>query len=201
MEPRNEKNVWKTTTIVCLIVLAVVIALIAGWMIGRDDKQVDNKQSGASNTDTEVADQQTSAGRVTDLVEFDVPGGWKQAECEGAEDVIYFIPSSETPDCSSVPAWSITLAVDPQSRKDCNQLQNVQNVSKHICKSIFIDNHKTLQAQTVYNQDSSVLPNRTVDAYYIDTGKGVVVARYIHDGSADHGTTFNDLVMGLRVRG
>lgn len=185
--------------VLVLIMLALLLTLagVIGWLIGRDDSTSDKSDQQAASSSEE---SQVSAGRVTDLVEFDVPGGWKQAECEGAEDVIYFVPSSQVPDCNSGPAWSITLAIDPQSRTDCNQLQNVQDVSKHICKSIFIDGRKTLEAQTVYNQDSVVLPDRTVDAYFLDTGKGVVVARYIHDGTAAYGTVFNNLVMGLRVR-
>lgn len=197
-EPKQAAHRNYLFVIVVMAILLLLLAGTVGWLIGRDrgsrSQPVQETSSDASG------DSQQSSGRVTDLVAFDVPGGWKQAECEGVENVVYFVPSSTSPDCNDVPSSSISLAVDPQERTDCNQLQNVQDVSKHICKSIFIDNHKTLQAQTIYNQDSTVLPGRTVDAYYIDTGNGVVVARYIYSGSGEHGTVFNDLVMGLRVR-
>lgn len=178
------------------LILLVLVSGLAGWLIGRRNDNNDNSEV----NDTSQAAPPTSSGRVTDLVEFDVPGGWDQESCEGHEDVVYFVPSDQAPDCSNEPQESITLAVDPQNNTDCNQLQDVQDVSKHVCRSIFIDGHKTLEATTVYNQDSDVLPNRTIDAYYLDTGEGVVVARYIHDGNAEHGTVFHDLAKGLRVR-
>jgi cytoskeletal protein RodZ len=184
--------------VVSMAFIILLLVGIIGWLVGRRDTATSNQPSSSQNATPQATT--TSAGRVTDLVAFDVPGGWEQQSCDNQTDVIYFVPSSESPDCSAEPQTSITLAIDPGNATDCNQLQNVQNVQKHVCRSIFIDNRKTLEAQTIYNQQSSVLPGRTVDAYFIDTGKGVVRARYIHSGNAAYGTIFNDLVKGLRVR-
>ena len=79
----------------------------------------------------------TASGAAVDsLITYSLP--------DGANDV----------DCSA-PSSSIKLSVDPGDAKDCNELQNVSEVKKHVCISLFVNDLRSLKATTEYLVSSS----------------------------------------------
>jgi len=198
----NESNNKKYVPIILVLVSVLVLILIAflsGWVFSRNNDNAE--QPTQQQPITNQQETNTINTSVDQLVSYTLPSSWNTRICEGSEDKVYLVQNDTVPDCNVNPAYSLSLSVDSQSRTDCNQLQNVQNVSKHICKTIFIDGLKTLEAETVYNQDSDVLPGKTVRSYYMDTGKGVIIARYIYSGgNGTDGTAFNDIVQSLKLK-
>lgn len=197
MEPERSSSFSK---VVVGVIIGLIIVLfgagLIGWRIGRNS----SKSDAPPVTETQTVESDTTATEVDELVTYSVPSGFVKAKCGVERDVIHFIRESQLPNCESVPTESITLEIDSSDHRDCNELEGVDNVTKHVCRSIFIDNRRTLEASTSYTEVSTVLPERTVDVYYMDTGKGVVLAKYIHEEAAPNSTAFNELAYSLRVK-
>ncbi len=201
MEP-NTKHGNNNVTKICLIVF--VLALLAGligWKIGSSDKQpANNQQSNNTPVPSTPNSNNTSQASVLSLVSYTLPDGWTESTCPSSSGASYIIPAGASLDCSANPSSPIKVSIDPGNSKDCNQLQNVQNVKKHICSSLFINDRKTLKALTEYNQESSFKKDTSLSVYYIDTGKGVVKVEYIYTSSNEYEAGFDQLAKSIQVK-
>ena len=83
---------------------------------------------------------------------------------------------------------------------DCNQLQSVQNVKKHICISEYINGMKSLRAETIYNQDSVYGKETTIIAYYINSGKEVIKAELIYNSDDNFRNSFEQLAKSIDLK-
>jgi hypothetical protein len=177
----NLNNSGKAKLVVIVVVLLIAAGL-TGWWFGRSHNTSNNKQTDQAQSDNKKSDNVSSNNDVKALVSYVLPDGWKASTCAASAGSVFVVPKGTgNVNCNSTPSSPIKISVDPANNKDCNQLQNVQNVSKHICSSEFINGHKSLRAETVYNKDSSYKKDTTINAYYIDTGKGVIKLEYIHE--------------------
>ncbi len=182
MEPTNDNNSKNIKYIVIVVVVIILVGLI-GWALGNSNKQ-SNTQTSRNNTDQTDSTSEVSDESVDSIVSYTLPRGWEKATCDGAGVVDIAPGVANAVDCNSSPPTEVSISIDPENNKDCNQLQDVENVSKHICISEYINGKKALKAETIYNQDSSYGSPTAVNAYYIDTGKGVVKIAY--ERSADN---------------
>jgi len=156
--------------------MLILFAGVIGWLLGRPNNSSDNSQ--AANQETAPS----SNSDIKSLVTYKVPSGWEETSCSsGAAQFVLLAPSGTVADCNSESSDRVVISVDAANNRDCNQLQSVQNVSKHICISEYINGQKSLKAETVYNTQSAYKKNTTINAYYIDTGKAVIKFEYVHD--------------------
>lgn len=200
MEPQRDKSIGRL--IIGLIIALVVLVFLAGligWGIGRNNNESASDISEPASGN-EAAEPQSAQSTVDELVTYSVPAGYSKSSCDSQRDEVYIVNGSDLPDCEAVPEESITLQIDENDNTDCDEIQDVVSVSRHVCRSVFIDGRKTLEASTTYTEVSSYMPERTIDAYYMNTGKGVVLARYIHGVDAPESTAFHDLVYSMRVK-
>lgn len=171
MNPETPNKYIRVHKLTLGIVALVLIAGILGWWLGHSNSSPNAASpSNTSNTQPSTANS-TPSSDVSALIQYVLPDGWKQIACS-ENKTTYVTPNGTATDCSN-PSAPIKLLVDINNTKDCNQLQNQTNVKKHVCKSLFINGHKSLKASTEYQTN-------TVDTYYIDTGKGVVQLEYTH---------------------
>lgn len=178
-----------------VVVVLVLIAGFIGWKLGHGGQQpTTTVPITASGT---LPDK--NMGDVAALVTYQLPDGWKQASCPGSGSV-YVVPKSDaTIDCNAVSVSPITLSVDAGNHTDCNQLQNVTEVKKHICVSVFINGHKSLKASTEYLASSSYKQPTTINAYYVDTGRGVVKVAYQYTSDNQYQSAFDQLANSIKA--
>lgn len=190
MNPENNHSSVAKGTIIGVVIL-LILAVVAGWYLGRSGDS-DTKDQPTATT-TQPTEQVSSEGRdVNSLISYSLPDGWKEATCPSAAGAAYIVPAgSGSVNCNANPSSAVKISVDSSNSKDCNQLQNVQNVSKHVCVSEFINGKKSLKAETIFNKDSSYGEERTVNAYYIDLGSAVVKLEYVHKPDS------NEALMGF----
>ena len=173
MDQQNNQKQKNLKSIVISIVALIVIAGLIGWKIGHSHK----------NTDQAAGSQNSSqTGTLNSVVSYSIPSGWKESSCSG-KDGAYITPPGTSLDCTAELPAPVMIAVDGGNTTDCAQLQSVQNVSKHICKSQYIHGHKSLNSETVYNTASVYKKATSIEAYYINTGKGIVKVVYQHNTS------------------
>lgn len=205
MNYENDSQYVRIKKSIVLIAIVVIAAGLFGWWIGQaDDKPSPVNQTSNNTVDTtdKTAPSESTAGMsVKSLVKYTLPDGWKESTCPASESSIYIVPSGANVDCDANPSSPVKISVDPGNNTDCNQLQGVQNVSKHICISEFINGKKSLKAETVYNSESSYKKPTTINAYYINTGKGVIKVEYIHDASDnEYQAGFEQLAKSVQVK-
>lgn len=196
MNPDTDKNYIRVHRGVLLAAILILGAGILGWLLGRSDKPEANTSRA---TVTETARNEASAGEVDALVTYELPDGWSKAACEGSE-AAYITPAGEKAGCGSDPAAPIKLSVDPGDTKDCNELQNVSDVKKHVCISLYINGKRSLKASTEYLVTSAYNQETTIDSYYIDTGQGVVRAEYRYGSSSELKSGFDQLVNSINTK-
>lgn len=200
MNPENNHSSVAKSTIIGVLVLLILVAL-AGWYLGRSGGS-DNRDQ-PSTTASQPAEQTPTDSRdVSSLVSYTLPDGWKEAACPSAAGVSYIVPAGFTAvDCDANPSSAVKISIDPGNSKDCNQLQNVQNVSKHVCVSEFINGKKSLKAETVFNKDSSYGEEKTVNAYYVDQGSAVIKLEYVHNPSSNEAQAgFEQLASSVKAK-
>ncbi len=161
------------------LILIVVAALVAVQIIRSRDNSQSTDEGRGRTISVPAIPPPTGHMEVSSIVTYSTPSGWTEIACPNPQDGVVLTQSGVVSHCDNQPAESIRIAVDPGNSKDCNQLQDVQNVSKHTCKSIFVNNHMTLEALTEYNQDSLYNQPTRLTAYYLDSGKGVVKISYL----------------------
>jgi hypothetical protein len=180
-----------------VLTLIIVLTLIAGaglvgWWIGRTDPP-------PTSSTQSSAERSTDSTEVSELVRYELPDGWEQSACEGSS-AVYISPNGTTTDCDSSPVSPIKLSLDAADTKDCNELQNVTDVKKHICISLYINGLRSLKATTEYLETSSYKKATTIYAYYVDTGKGVVKVEYLYNSDNQFQASFDQLVNTINVK-
>lgn len=183
-------------------IVLIVLAFGAGYALNQSDED-------GINTTTQPASQSLpasqeaagnqQAGAVGGLATYTVPDGWDDASCEGSE-AVYIVRSGTNVSCNENPAAPFKLSVDPGDTKDCNELQNVSDVKKHTCISLFINGLRSLKAETEYLASSQYGKDISFTTYYIDTGDGVVKAEYAYEGNAQYTSDFDQLVNSINAR-
>ncbi|MDB5163677.1 MAG: hypothetical protein JWS12_294 [Candidatus Saccharibacteria bacterium] len=172
---------------ILIAVVVIVAAGLIGWRLGARNTTITTASSAGSNT------VPASTG-VKSLISYTLPSGWTDGVCPSTGDTIFVIPSTATaPNCNTNPAAPITIATDPQSHTDCNQLNTASDVKKHTCISLYIDGHKSLKSLTQTGSS-------TMLDYFINTGKGVVKLEHNYTGSATYQADFDQLVNNVKVR-
>lgn len=200
MNPEDNHSSVAKSTIIGVVIL-LILAVVAGWYLGRSG-DTDTKDQPTTTT-TQPTEQVSSEGRyVNSLISYSLPDGWKEATCPSAAGAVYIVPAgSGSVDCNANPSSAVKISVDSSNSKDCNQLQNVQNVSKHVCVSEFINGKKSLKAETIFNKDSGYGEERTVNAYYIDLGSAVVKLEYVHKPDSNEALVgFEQLAKSVKTK-
>lgn len=192
---KNYIRVHKKFAIFSIFLALLLIAGFFGWLLGRSD-QPDKADSSNDLQTFESAPVEDSA--VADTIHYTLPDGWKQATCEGSE-VVYILPAGTTLNCDANPAAPVKISIDPSGTNDCNQLQSVSDVKKHVCKSLYINGLRSLKASTEY-LPSAPQEGVTINAFYIDTGKKVVKAEYIFRGDEQYQASFEELASSITVQ-
>jgi len=181
-----------------LIFIILILVATIGWLVGRSDKaDAPSQNSSAASPTPQPADASGLRGAIS----YALPDGWSETSCPSVQDAVYIIPAGSAPvNCSANPSAPVKVSIDPGDTKDCNELQNVQQVKKHICISQFINDMRSLKANTEYLSSSSYGRGMTVDAYYIDTGKSVVKFEHVYPGSDGFSMGFEQLVASAKTR-
>jgi hypothetical protein len=178
----NDKRNFLITLLVVLLIFA---AGFIGWLLASDKN--DTTQSGETSISSE--------DEVKSLIDYRLPDGWKDAKCDSIKDTVFVIPAgSDGLDCNDSPSAPIKISIDPGDTKDCNELQNNTNVKKHVCISLYINNHRSLKASTEYLASSPYGRETTLNAYYIDIGGKVIKLENIFNLEDKYGVGFEQLV-------
>lgn len=197
MNPERN-NYFRVHKLWLLVAFLVIGAGLVGWWLGRSDSQPSSSPESSTQPAAETEDSDGSTD-VKSIVRYSLPDGWKENSCEGSNNV-YITPDGTNANCNTTPIAPIKLSVDSANNKDCNQLQNVSNVKRHVCVSEYISGKKALKASTTHLASSSYGQETTVDAYYIDTGKGVVKVEYIHTTNGELQAAFDELAKSVTVK-
>lgn len=196
MNPDNSRKYIHIHKTALLVIVLVIAAGLLGWRLGSSKTQSNNKPGGSTQTATQ---NNASTTAVKSLIGYTLPDNWKEGECKGVgADLI--IPNGASADCSASPVAPIELTVDPGNTTDCNQLQGVTGVKKHVCISLYINGHKSLKASTEYPQSSTHTTDTTVSDYFINTGNGVVKVEYVYTSSNDFQMGFDQLATSVNVK-
>lgn len=194
----SEQESRRKIKIITGVVLVVILAGLLGWAMGSNKNKNSSDQVSTSEP---TAINNTDGPDVKSLVSYELPDGWEEASCPSADGAVFVLPrGADEVDCNTSPSSPVKISVDSANNTDCNQLQSVQNVSKHICKSEFINGMKSLKAETRYNQQSSYKRDTTIHAYYINTGKGVVKVEYIYTNDNAFQTGWEELAKSVAVK-
>lgn len=199
MNPNNDRKYIQVNKTALLIAILVLGAGLFGWWLGRSDK---SQTAQSSNSAQNVTPSTNIAGPdVKSLVAYRLPDGWKESSCPNATGSVFIVPAGASGvDCEANPSAPVKVSVDAGNNDDCNDLQNVQNVRKHICISLYINDKKSLKAETIYNSRSSYKKETTLHAYYINTGKGIVKVEYVYNNSNDYQAGFDELAKSVQAK-
>jgi hypothetical protein len=195
--PRQQKSIIQ---IVVLILGLVIIAGLIGWKLGQsNDKQTATTPT-ASNSTATSSTTPASNSDVKSLVSYSLPDGWKEGTCPDSQGKLYIVPNGASLACGNNPSAPVKMYVDANNTTDCQQLQNTPNVRKHICKSVFINGHKSLQSSTEYPKSATYPEDTTISDYFIDTGKGVVAVEYTYTSSNNYQIGFDQLANSVKPK-
>lgn len=189
---KNYIRVHKKLVAFSMFMVLLLVAGFFGWLLGRSE-QPDKADSSNNLQASESAPEDST---ITDTIRYTLPDGWKQAACEGSETV-YILPAGTILNCDANPAAPVKLSIDTGKTNDCNQLQAVSDVKKHVCKSLFISNMKSLEASTEYLASSSYGKETTINAYYINTGDDVIKVEYVFSGNNQYQAGFEQLAKSI----
>jgi hypothetical protein len=200
MNNNQDNNYFRINKFVAIVVILIIMAGFGGWLLGRNNS-TDSNQTNNSADENETSTTTPSGEGVKSLVTYSLPDGWKEASCESNPGSVYIIPAGAgNIDCGANPSSPVKLSVDPGNTKDCNELQNVQNVKKHVCISLYINDMRSLKATTEYLASSPYGQETTINAYYIDTGDGVIKAEYIYNSNNQYQKGFDELVNSVKAK-
>jgi hypothetical protein len=198
MNNEHDNRYFKVNKLLTLVVL-ILIAAVAGWLLGRNDNSTGNNSAQTNSSNTSNTEVSTIEGTVNSLVSYTLPDGWKEAGCENSPGTVYIIPAgANNVDCNANPSSPVKLSVDPGNTKDCNELQNVSDVKKHVCISLYINDMRSLKATTEYLSSSAYGRETSINAYYLDTGSGVIKAEYIYNSENKHQLGFDQLISSIK---
>lgn len=183
-------------TIMTVVALAAIVAGVIFWWGNLNDANAPGvDQQSLRSTDA-------AEPKVKDLVEYSLPAGWQEGACPDGSDRVYIVPAGAVLDCKGDPKAPVNLMVDPRDTKDCQHVTAPNGVLSHVCKSLFIDGHKTIQASTEYPKSDLYPKAETVADYFVDTGKGVVKIEYTYGakGTNSYQIGFDQLALSVKVR-
>lgn len=190
MNPNHERKYVRIRIKTLCTAGLILAAGVFGWWLGQPNDPQDNQTNTMQPTTAApvpaATNNNASEADVRSLISYTLPFNWGEASCHSELGSVFVIPSGGSEANCSVanPSYNfispVKISVDSANNTDCNQLQNVQDVSKHVCISLYINDLRSLKAETVYNRDSAYKRETTINAYYIDTGKGVVKVEYFH---------------------
>lgn len=196
---RKQENRSTRVNKIVVILSLIILAGLAGWLFGRNNNATSNSQPNGSANENNSETTQNDEG-VKSLVTYSLPDGWKEASCDSSPGSVYIIPSgADDIDCSANPSSPVKLSVDPGDTKDCNELQNVSEVKKHVCISLYINDMRSLKATTEYLSSSPYGQETTINAYYLDTGNGVIKAEYTYNSGNQYQVGFDELVNSVQA--
>jgi len=188
---------YKKIGIVSLIVLLV---LAVGFFIGSNNKDNEATPTETAKTATDLENSDSNKD-VKTLVKYTLPDGWKEATCPSSSGSVYFRPNGAPEvDCGNNPELSIKLSASGQNITECSQIQDVQEVKKHICKSLYINNLRSLVAETEYLSSSIYGRDTSVKTYYLDSGSGIVKALYVSANGGSYQPGFDELVNSISAK-
>lgn len=203
MEPENNsmpRNQKRGIQVALLILILIVTAGLIGWKLGKSNDNHPATPTTSNPTSASSSTTPASNSDVKSLVSYSLPDGWKEGTCPDNPGKLYIVPNGASLACSSNPAAPVKIYVDANNTTDCQQLQNVQNVKKHICKSVFINGHKSLQSSTEYPKSATYPEDTTISDYFIDTGKGVVAVEYTFTSSNNYQLGFDQLANSIKTK-
>jgi len=193
--PKNSKNILG---LVIAVLALLLLAGLFGWRLGRSQKQPGINQDSKS-----LSSENNSSSTATDvnaIIAYTMPDGWKDGSCPGQTGTVFVVPNGSSLQCGTSSIAPIRIVIDPQNTTDCQQLNTVQNVRKHVCKSLYIDGHKSLQASTEFPKSSNYPDDTTISDYYIDTGKGVAKVEYMYTSSNNYQLGFDQLANSIHIK-
>jgi len=202
MNPNNDRThvrIRKTTLLVGALILG---ALLFGLWLGSRSGSPKSSQPGDSNASVqpETAVDDNAPG-VKSIVSYTLPDGWKEAKCPTSSGSVYIIPAGAADiDCDASPSSPVKISADPGSSRDCNELQDVRDVKKHICISLYINSLKSLKASTEYLASSSYKKATTIDAYYVDAGEDVIKVEHIYSTDNKYQAGFDQLANSVKSK-
>lgn len=165
-----------------LIVFALVLfAFATGYALSQKNNS-GNKATNSSDTGQSPSENTNRKSGLRETISYSLPDGWIEQTCTGS-NAVFLVPNGTMANCDSIPVAPVKVSIDTGNHTDCNQLQNQSQVKKHTCISEFINDRKTLKSSTEYLSSSSYNKETVVDAYYFDSGKGVVLLEYIHSSN------------------
>ena len=198
MNQGNEQKYIRVRKITLVVAILILGAGFLGWRLGDSNKTTPTQPGSMNQPST---GNNANATAVKSLVSYTLPDGWNETSCSAAPGTVYVLPNgSAGPDCSANPSSPVKISVDPGHSTDCNQLQNVQDVKKHVCISLYINGHKSLKASTEYLPSSSYKQDTTINAYYIDTGNGVIKVAYVYSSDNQFQMAFDQLANSIKVK-
>lgn len=192
----------RTPFVIGFIILLLLLIFAVAIFSSRDSRPEPNTAVSSNQTEptgSEAAATEADAAPVKDLVTYRLPDGWSEQTCP-LREAVYFVPDGEEQiDCEVTSNAVVTMSLDAANTDDCNDLQNPQFVSRHVCSSLYINDMFSLVASTTYNQESSFGRSTTFDQYYINTGSGIIKLEYMHDGagSGSHMYDFEQLARSV----
>lgn len=198
MKPDDDRKYIRINKLVLLAVILLAAAVALGWRLGNKSSDSNTK---VNNTNQATTVDNANTAAVKSVVTYALPDGWKEASCPAAQGTVYVLPNgSSGVDCGANPSSPVKISIDPGNNTDCNQLQNVQNVKKHVCISLYINGHKTLKATTEFLASSSYKQATTIHAYYVNTGKGIIKVEYIYSSDNGFQAGFDELANSIKVK-
>jgi hypothetical protein len=201
VEPNANRKYLNARSVMLIVVIIVILIIALVSVLSNSNDSSTNENSTAQPSPQENDTTSVDSANVKDLVSYTLPDGWQESTCPSSPGSVFFEPNNSTKvDCDANPSAPVKMSVDPANTKDCAQLQNVQNVSKHICISEFINDNKTIKAETRYNNESAYERDVTVKAYYISTDDKVVKIEYIYENNDEFQLGFEQLAKSVRSK-
>lgn len=197
MQPRDDKKYLLVPKTALWVLLLVLAAGLLGWWVGHTNSPIPN---GPLVSQPTVPISNNNTADVASLIRYNLPDGWKDANCPGSKSVFVLPAGVAEAACNTNLIAPIKLTVDPGNTKDCNELQNASDVKKHVCISLYIHGLKSLKASTEYLASSSYKQATTINTYYIDTGKGVVKLEYQFTSDNQYQAGFDQLANSVNKR-
>ncbi len=185
-----------------LIVLALALTLSVGFIVGSNRNSKSEKiTSNEPSTKSEQPAKNVSTGDVKEIISYQIPSGWKEATCADDNKSVYFITNDNPEvDCSAAPESQVKLSTGNENYTECSEIPEKQEVKKHICKSEFINDLRSLVAETEYLASSVYGRETSLKTYYIDSGSGIVKSEYIYSSDGSDQAGFESLVKSIKSK-
>ncbi len=183
--------------------LIILLALAVGFIFGSNwNNKSEDKPSEPTNTTTLVENSESDSDKdVKGLVNYALPDGWSESACPSSSGSVYFRPNgAPTVDCGNNPDLIVKLSTSGQNITECSQIQDVKEVRKHVCKSLYINDLRSLVTETEHLSSSVYGRETSVKTYYIDSGSGIVKATYTNAGANLYQPGFDELVNSISAK-